>query len=213
MNATTLLALVGFTVGFLEKGEVVVNNPIAFVPKKEVGKGRIIIDMLRSGVNTSLPSPPVSLPRINEVLASLYPRAWMVETDFADHFYHFLVDPKDRKYLGLQRPHGDGQRPRRQRRVVAPCGRVLLLARRAARPRRAAKDACGGAADPSGRSRHPARHATGNPNGGEHRARHGAAGAAAARAAAQAAAQVARRRARRRRAAARRRGRRGRGDV
>ena len=96
--------------GFLEDGPVECINPIAYIPKKEAGKGRIIIDCLRSGVNTYLPSPPVVLPSVRDVIQRLYAGAWMVESDFKDHFYHYSVDPADRPYLAVQRPYNGGTR-------------------------------------------------------------------------------------------------------
>ena len=57
--------------GFLEKSDVISTvNPMAFVPKKETGKGRIITDSKKSGVNSVLPSPPVWLPTIDDVKAT-----------------------------------------------------------------------------------------------------------------------------------------------
>ena len=96
--------------GFLEDGDVECINPIAYIPKKEAGKGRIIIDCLRSCVNIYLPSPPVVLPTVVDVLQHLYEGAWMSESDFKDHFYHYYVHEDDRPYLGVQRPHGGGTR-------------------------------------------------------------------------------------------------------
>ena len=96
--------------GFLEDGCVECINPIAYIPKKEAGKGRIIIDCLRSCVNIYLPSPPVVLPTVVDVLQHLYEGAWMCESDFKDHFYHYYVHEDDRPYLGVRRPHNGGTR-------------------------------------------------------------------------------------------------------
>ena len=85
------------------------TSPLASVPKKEAtSKARIINDQSRSGVNENLPTPPVTLPMIEDVLRRIYANAYLVESDFKDHFYHYYVCEEDRRYLGLQRPYGKG---------------------------------------------------------------------------------------------------------
>ena len=97
-----------FAAGFLEDSDdVAVVNPMACIPKEELDKHRIITDCRASGVNDYITkTPPVSLPAAADVFACLYASGHMVETDFKDHFYHFMVSEKDRKYLGVRRPHG-----------------------------------------------------------------------------------------------------------
>ena len=94
--------------GFVERGHIASQSPLAYVPKRAAGIGRVIYDMKRSRVNELLFRMPVSYPRINDVMRKLYPDAWFFETDFIDHFYHFRVRPADRKHLGIRRPHGAG---------------------------------------------------------------------------------------------------------
>lgn len=97
--------------GFLECGDVEVINPSASVPKREAGaKPRVIIDMTKSGVNGRIAQYPTILPSVTDMAAHLYADAWVVETDFKDHFYHYGVRQADRPYLGVRRPRGDGTR-------------------------------------------------------------------------------------------------------
>ena len=94
--------------GFIEKGSVAVNNPLAYVPKKPLPDGtavigRTLVDMRRSGVNEHLADLPVVYQRVDDLGCQLYPNAWLFETDFADMFYHFKVHASDRKYCGVMR--------------------------------------------------------------------------------------------------------------
>ena len=96
--------------GFVESGKgIVVTNPLAYVPKKTAGIGRVIVDMKRGQVNAHLTANyPVVYPRIEDVGRRLYPGAWLFETDFKDMFYHFPVHPDDRPYLGVRKPFDSG---------------------------------------------------------------------------------------------------------
>ena len=97
-----------FKCGYVEHGPIVSQSPLAYVPKRAAGIGRVIYNMKCSRVNRKLPGYPVAYPRINDVMRNLYPNAWFFETDFIDHFYHFRVRPSDRKHLGVRRPFGKG---------------------------------------------------------------------------------------------------------
>jgi hypothetical protein len=62
------------------------------------------VNMTGSGVNEELQALKFLCPSFDDCTDLCYPGAWMANVDLTDGFFHRLVRPSDRKYLGLRIP-------------------------------------------------------------------------------------------------------------
>jgi hypothetical protein len=65
------------------------------------------VNMTGSGVNKKLQALKFLYPPFDDCTDLCYPGAWMAKVDLTDGFFHRLVRPSDRKYLGLRIPATD----------------------------------------------------------------------------------------------------------
>ena len=80
-------------------------NSVLGVPKKDSpDKPRMCVNMTGSGVNKKLQALKFLYPSFDDCTDLCYPGAWMAKVDLTDGFFHRLVRPSDRKYLGLRIP-------------------------------------------------------------------------------------------------------------
>jgi site-specific DNA-cytosine methylase len=101
------LISLGYLQGPYPEGSAQVHcvNGVLGVPKKDSpDKPRMCVNMTGSGVNEKLQALKFLYPSFDDCTDLCYPGAWLAKVDLTDGFFHRLVRPSDRKYLGLRIP-------------------------------------------------------------------------------------------------------------
>jgi Reverse transcriptase (RNA-dependent DNA polymerase) len=80
-------------------------TPLFCVPKPgSAGEFRVIADMRSGGQNQWSGKDPVFLPRISDILNSLYPGGFSAIADASKHFHNFSTLPSERAHMGVIHP-------------------------------------------------------------------------------------------------------------
>ena len=89
----------------IEEGEEVkILSKIRPHPKKQKGQYRLVVDL--RGVNQGLSEKPFRMETLPRVLMFIAGKRWGITIDLKEGYYHLLVHPSFRKYLGIKGPDG-----------------------------------------------------------------------------------------------------------
>ena len=61
-------------------------------------------DWTRAGLNSNLRIPGVNYGTMDSFVEDIHPNAYMAGLDFKDCFFHWLIHPSSRRWLGLRHP-------------------------------------------------------------------------------------------------------------